>query len=43
MTPYGQDIRDIKVVINTVEGKKFYETMGNNPIWLPGQTIERNA
>ena len=43
MTPYGQDIRDIKVVINTVEGKKFYETMGKNPILLPGQIIERNA
>ena len=43
MTPYGQDVRDIKLVINTVEGKKFYETLGNNSVLLPGQTIERNA
>ena len=43
MTPYGQNIRDIKLVINTVEGKKFYETLGDNQILLPGQTIERNA
>ena len=35
--------RDIKLAINTVEGKKFYENLGNNPILLPGQTIERNA
>ena len=43
MTPYSQEIRDIKVVINTVQGKKFYETLGNNPVLLPGQLIERNA
>ena len=35
--------RDIKMVINTVEGNKFYENLGNNPILLPGQFIERNA
>ena len=34
--------RDIKLLINTVEGNKFNETLGNNPIPLPGQTIERN-
>ena len=35
--------RDIKLLINTVEGTKFNETLGNNPIPLPGQTIERNV
>ena len=34
--------RDIKLLINTVEGNKFNETLGNNPILLPGQIIERN-
>ena len=34
--------RDIKLLINTVEGNKFNETFGNNSIPLPGQTIERN-
>ena len=33
--------RDIKLLINTVEGSKFNETLGNNPIPLPGQNIER--
>ena len=41
MTPCTEG-RDVKIMINTTEGKKFYEKLGNNPIPLPGQIIERD-
>ena len=41
MTPYNPPIKDVKVVINTVEGQRFYEVLGTNPIPLPGQFIDR--
>ena len=41
MTPCTEG-RDVKITINTTEGKKFYEKLGTNPIPLPGQIIERD-
>ena len=42
MTPCITEGRDVKITINTTEGKKFYEKLGSNPIPLPGQIIERD-
>ena len=42
MTPCTTETRDVKITINTTEGKKFYEKLGTNPIPLPGQIIERD-
>ena len=42
MTPCTIEGRDVKITINTTEGKKFYEKLGSNPIPLPGQIIERD-
>ena len=38
----GTQDRDVKLTINTVEGPKIYENLGNNSIPIPGQIIERN-
>ena len=35
------DARDVKITINTTEGKKFYEKL-EKTIPLPGQFIERD-
>ena len=42
MTPCITGERDVKITINTTEGKKFYEKLGFNSIPLPGETIERD-
>ena len=42
MTPCTTETRDVKITINTTEGKKFYEKLGTNPIPMPGQIIERD-
>ena len=42
MTPCTAETRDVKITINTTEGKKFYEKLGTNPIPMPGQIIERD-
>ena len=40
---FPTEARDVKITINTTEGKKFYEMLGNNQIPLPGQFIERDC
>ena len=42
MSPCTNGERDVKITINTTEGKKFYEKLGSNPIPLPGEMIERD-
>ena len=42
MTPCTNGERDVKITINTTEGKKFYEKLGSNTIPLPDEMIERD-